>query len=369
MRFVDEFRDGAKARALAAAIAQAAAPGRTYRIMEFCGGHTHTIARFGLEDLLPEGIRMVHGPGCPVCVLPVARLDMAIDLAARPSVILATYADLMRVPGSGGRSLFRARAEGADIRMVYSPTEALALARGHRDREVVFLAVGFETTTPPTALLVKQAAAEGLSNLSVLCNHVLTPAAMDAVVDSPDLAIDAIVGPGHVSTVIGLAPYRRFAEAHGLPVVVAGFEPLDLLQAIAMLVDRLNDGRATVANQYSRALTEDGNPRARAVMAEVFTRRADFEWRGLGRLPDSALALAEPWAAFDAERRFDLTETPAADHKACACADIVRGIKAPRDCKLFARACTPDTPLGACMVSNEGACAAQYVYRRFSDVA
>jgi hydrogenase expression/formation protein HypD len=375
MKYVDAFRDGELARGIAAAIAREASPARRYAFMEFCGGHTHAISRYGLADLLPPQVRMIHGPGCPVCVLPIGRIDQAIRLALDEGVTLCTYADTLRVPASAGLTMLRARAQGADIRMVYSAAEALALARREPGRQVVFFAIGFETTTPPTALLIRQAAALGLANFSVLCCHVLTPPAIAAILDAPEarapggVALDGFIGPAHVSTVIGSRPYARFAAAYRKPVVIAGFEPLDVMQAILMLVRQVNDGRAEVENEFTRAVTDEGNLKAQALMADVFALRESFEWRGLGVLPRSALRIHERYAAFDAEARFGLAYTPVADHKACECGPILRGVKAPLDCKLFGTVCTPDTPMGACMVSSEGACAAHYTYGRVRDPA
>jgi hydrogenase expression/formation protein HypD len=368
MKHIDEYRDGALARAIAGTIAAEAAPGRSYRFMEFCGGHTHAISRYGIEDLLPANVRMIHGPGCPVCVLPMGRIDHAITLARRPDVILCAYGDLMRVPSSGGASLLKARAAGADIRMVYSTLDALAIARAESERQVVFFAIGFETTTPPTALAVRAARDEGLSNFTVFCNHVLTPPAIRAILETPEASrvrLDGFVGPAHVSTVIGTEPYAAFARDHGTPVVIAGFEPLDVIQAILMLVRQVNEGRGEVENQYARCVRPEGNRIAQRAMAEVFELRDTFEWRGLGHLPRSALKLREAWAAFDAERRFPETTRPAADNPACECGDILRGLTAPADCKLFGTVCSPETPLGSCMVSPEGACAAHWTYGRF----
>ncbi|PWV64722.1 hydrogenase formation protein HypD [Plasticicumulans acidivorans] len=368
MKYVDEFRDGGLARGLAAAIARAAVSGRVYRFMEFCGGHTHAIARYGLEDLLPANVQLIHGPGCPVCVLPGGRLQMAIELAERPRLILASYGDMLRVPVAGD-SLLKARARGADVRMVYAVDEALALARRHPEREVVFFAIGFETTTPPTAVAIRRARAEGLGNFSVFCNHVLTPAAIAAILAAPDAAVrlDGFIGPAHVSTVIGSRPYEACAAAHAKALVIAGFEPLDVLQAVLMLVRQVNSGRAEVENEFTRAVSRDGNLRAQQLVAEVFTPRAHFEWRGLGRLAHSALAIAPQWADFDAEVRFSLSERVLCDHKACECAAVLRGQRRPQDCKVFGTACTPENPLGSCMVSSEGACAAHYSYGRFRD--
>ena len=373
MRYVDEFRDGGRARTLSAALRDAVHPGRQYRFMEFCGGHTHAVFRYGVPDLLPPEIELIHGPGCPVCVLPIGRLDMAVRLASENrEVILCSYGDMLRVPGSGGESLLRARSQGADVRMVYSVTDALALAREHPQREVVFFAIGFETTTPPTALALLTAAREELRNFSVFCNHVLTPAAMGAILDvdgarGERVEIDGFIGPSHVSVVIGSDAYRFCAAQHRKPVVIAGFEPLDVLQSLLMLVRQVNDGRADIENQYRRAVTPQGNRRAQAVMAQVFTRRASFEWRGLGEIPHSALRLADDFAAFDAEQRFAMDYRPAQGAKSCECPAVLRGAKKPTECKLFARVCTPENPLGSCMVSDEGACAAYYTYGRFRE--
>jgi hydrogenase expression/formation protein HypD len=374
MKYVDEYRNGALAGGLAAAIAAAARPHRAYAFMEFCGGHTHAIARYGLEDVLPPRLRMIHGPGCPVCVLPVGRVDDAIALAQRPGVVLCTYADMMRVPGSGGGSLLRAKAAGADIRMVYSTLDAVRIAGEEPEREVVFFAIGFETTTPPTAIAVRDASRRGLANFSVFCNHVLTPAAMRAILAAPPDAsapvpIDGFVGPAHVSTVIGTTPYREFARDYAKPVVIAGFEPLDVLQAVLMLVRQVNDGRAEVENQYSRVVTGAGNRVAQALCEEIFEPRESFEWRGLGAVPWSALKFRPAYARFDAERRFGLVTTDASDNPACECGAILRGQKKPADCKLFGSVCTPETPSGACMVSSEGACAAHWSFGRFRDRA
>lgn len=371
MRYVEEFRDPARAARLAEQIA-AAAGGRSYALMEFCGGHTHALCRHGIADLLPAGVTMIHGPGCPVCVLPVGRLDQAIALARRPGVILATYGDMLRVPGSGGVSLQRVKAEGGDVRMVYSTQAALEIARAHPDRDVVFFAIGFETTTPPTAAAIAAARAENLRNFSVLCNHVLTPAAIHAIMattDTTQVRIDGFVGPGHVSTVIGAEAYAPVASTYRRPIAIAGFEPIDLMEAILDLLQQINAGTAEVHNLYPRAVRPGGNAKAQALCAEIFALRESFEWRGLGSVPASALRLADGWAEFDAEQRFQLPSHRVPDHKACACADILRGQKKPSDCKVFATACTPETPLGACMVSGEGACAAYYHYGRFREVA
>jgi hydrogenase expression/formation protein HypD len=375
MKYIDEFRDGPMARTLAAAIAREVQPGRRYHLMEFCGGHTHAISRYGLKDLLPANVEMVHGPGCPVCVLPIGRIDAAIALARDHGVILCTYADTMRVPASDGLSLLKAKAAGADVRMVYSCTDALAIARTHPQRPVVFFAIGFETTTPPTALAILQAQREGLANFSVFCNHVLTPAAITHILESPEVRelgivpLDGFIGPAHVSTVIGSQPYEYFAEEYRKPVVIAGFEPLDVMQAILMLVRQLNEGRAVVENEFTRAVSREGNLKAQGLVAEVFELRRSFEWRGLGEVPYSALAIKAAYAELDAERRFGIVHRAVPDHKACECGAILRGVKKPTDCRVFGTVCTPENPIGSCMVSSEGACAAHYTYGRFKDIA
>lgn len=366
MKFVDEFRDGRLASSLVAAISHDVSRARQYRLMEFCGGHTHAISRYGLADLLPANVQLIHGPGCPVCVLPIGRIDQAIALALEKGVILCSYGDTLRVPASGSLSLLKAKSRGADIRMVYSTLDALQVARDNPSREVVFLAIGFETTTPPTAAAVQIAQAEGLQNFSILCNHVLTPAAMHAILASPDrVQIDGFVGPAHVSTVIGSVPYEQFPAQYEKPVVIAGFEPLDVLQAIHMLILQINQGRAEVENEFTRAVTREGNTKAQALVSGIFELRDAFEWRGLGSVPASALKLRAAYRSFDAEIRFGQPYQPVADHKACECGAILRGEKHPRDCRIFGIACTPDNPVGSCMVSSEGACAAHYTYGRF----
>jgi hydrogenase expression/formation protein HypD len=375
VKYIDEFRDGAVAQGIARAIAAEADPARAYHIMEFCGGHTHAISRYGLEDLLPANVRMIHGPGCPVCVLPVGRIDAAIWLARQDGVTLCTYGDMLRVPGSKRLSLLKAKAEGCDIRMVYSTMDALKLAQNLPDRQVVFFAIGFETTTPPTAVAIRQAQAMGLTNFSVFCNHVLTPSAITQILDSPEVRelgtvrLDAFIGPAHVSTIIGSRPYEYFAEEYQRPVVIAGFEPLDVMQAVRMLVRQINDGRFEVENEFSRAVTRDGNEKAKSLVADMFELRRAFEWRGLGLVPYSALRLKEPFAAWDAERRWDVPQDSPPDNKACECGAILRGVKKPIDCKLFGTVCTPENPMGSCMVSAEGACAAHWTYGRFRDAA
>jgi hydrogenase expression/formation protein HypD len=368
MKYVDEFRDGELAKNIAANIAREAEPQKIYRLMEFCGGHTHAISRYGLADLLPANVRLIHGPGCPVCVLPVGRVDQAIRLATEQGVILCTYADTMRVPASNKLTLMRAKAAGADVRMIYSTQDALKIARDNPAREVVFLAIGFETTTPPTAVAVKQAQAEHINNFSILCNHVLTPAAMHAILAvAGGVALDGFIGPAHVSTVIGSEPYEVFAHDYAKPVVIAGFEPLDVLQAILMLIRQINEGRAAVENEFTRAVSRSGNIKAQALVSDMFELREFFEWRGLGTLPLSALKLRPEFAVFDAELKFNCDYVPVADHKACECAAILRGEKAPQQCKIFGTVCTPENPVGSCMVSSEGACAAHYSFGRFRE--
>jgi len=373
MKYIEEFRDPVLAKNLSQSIVQEADPDRTYHLMEFCGGHTHAIARYGVEDLLPKNVHMIHGPGCPVCVLPVGRVDEAVALATQHDVILCTYADLMRVPGSQYESLIKARSQGADVRMVYSTLDALKIAEDNPDRDVVFFAIGFETTTPPTAAAIKQAKVKRLKNFSVYCNHVLTPAAMRAILGAysdagaPNVIIDGFVGPAHVSAVIGTQPYEEFTRDYKKPVVIAGFEPLDVMQAVLQLIRQVNEGWADVENEYARAVTAQGNVKAQAMMNEVFEVRDAFEWRGLGSVPLSALKLRAAYSDFDAELRFAVQVAPPVEHKSCACGNILRGEKVPAECKLFGTVCTPDNPMGACMVSSEGACAAHWSYGRFRE--
>ena len=374
MKYIDEFRDGEVARQIGAQIAAEVRADRRYHFMEFCGGHTHAISRYGVTDLLPPNVKMIHGPGCPVCVLPIGRVDLAIRLALEHKITLATYGDVLRVPASDGLSLLKAKARGGDIAMIYSPADALEMARKNPAREVVFFAIGFETTTPPTALVLKQAAAEGIKNFSVVCNHVRTPAAIGNILESPEVRqlgtvpLDGFIGPAHVSTVIGSQPYEFFAEEYRKPVVIAGFEPLDVMQAILMLVRQVNEGRCEVENEFTRAVTREGNLKAQNLVSEVFELRRAFEWRGLGDVPYSALAIRDSFAAWDAEKKFSLETRKVADNKACECGAILRGVKHPRDCKIFGTVCTPENPVGSCMVSSEGACAAHYSYGRYKEI-
>ncbi|MCB1515881.1 MAG: hydrogenase formation protein HypD [Hyphomicrobiaceae bacterium] len=371
MKYIDEFRQRDLAEKVAGAIVREARSGRDYHFMEFCGGHTHAIFRYGVQDLMPPNVRFVHGPGCPVCVLPVRRLDDAVELAERHGVILTTYGDMMRVPGTKQRSLIKAKADGADIRMVYSTQDALKIARENPKRQVVFFAIGFETTTPPTAVALVQARREGLRNFSVFCNHVLTPAAIQHILQSPEVRdlgtvkIDGFLGPSHVSSVIGSEPYEFFSEEFQKPVVIAGFEPLDVMQSTLMLIRQINEGRHEVENEYTRVVKREGNLKAQALVSDVFELRPRFEWRGLGSVPYSALRIRSEFADLDAETRFELSEKASREVKSCECPAILRGAKKPTDCKLFGTVCTPDNPMGSCMVSSEGACAAYWTYGRF----
>jgi hydrogenase expression/formation protein HypD len=371
VKFVEEFRRRDLARRLSAAIHEAVEPERQYNLMEFCGGHTHAIFRYGVQDLMPPNIRFVHGPGCPVCVLPIGRIDNAIQLVQDHDVILCTYGDMLRVPASGRKSLLKLKAEGGDVRMLYSTQDALKIARDNPKRQVVFFAIGFETTTPPTAVAIRQAQAEQLKNFSVFCNHVLTPPAIARILDAPDtedgcsVAIDGFLGPSHVSSIIGSQPYEYFTKNYLKPVVIAGFEPLDVMQSALMLVRQINTGRAEVENEYTRVVSREGNRKAQALVADVMELRPNFEWRGLGMIPESALRIKNSYATFDAEKRFAMPAIQASDVTGCECPRILRGVKIPTDCKLFGTICTPENPMGACMVSSEGACAAYWSYGRF----
>ncbi len=332
--------------------------------MEVCGGHTHAIYKYGIADLLPDEVELVHGPGCPVCVIPMGRVDDGIALA-RQDAILTCFGDMMRVPGATG-TFQEARAEGADVRMVYSPLDALRIAKSHPDREVVFYAIGFETTAPSTALTLKRAKAEGVANFSVLCSHVTIGPPLRALLEAPDLDLDGFIAPGHVATVIGSRAFDFIPAEYAKPAVVTGFEPLDVLQAIRMLVAQLGEGRCEVENQYTRVVAPDGNPRALAVMDEVFEERPDFEWRGLGVIPRSALRLTEAYADLDAERRFAVPGARVEDPQACQCGEVLRGSIRPWECRVFGTGCTPERPIGTCMVSSEGACAAYYNFGRLA---
>ncbi|MDQ3082605.1 MAG: hydrogenase formation protein HypD [Gemmatimonadota bacterium] len=361
MRYVDEFRDSKLIRQAAEEIRRLADPARDYRLMEVCGGHTHAIYRFALKDVLPDNIELVHGPGCPVCVLPMGRVDDGLSIASDPKVILATFGDMMRVPGRNGTPLEH-KARGADIRMVYSPLDALNLAEKNPDREIVFFAIGFETTAPSTALTLMRARALGIRNFSVFCNHVTIIPAIRAILDSPDMRIEAFIGPGHVSTVIGCRPYEFICRDYKRPLVTSGFEPLDVLQSIVMILRQLEAGTAFVENQYARVVPWEGNLPALRAMAEVFELRPYFEWRGLGFISQSALKLRDSYADWDAESRFHIPGVRVTDPKAAQCGEVLKGVLKPHQCKLFGRECTPEKPVGALMVSSEGACAAYYNY-------
>ncbi|MDQ3754036.1 MAG: hydrogenase formation protein HypD [Acidobacteriota bacterium] len=366
MKFIDEYRQSHLAQRLAEQIANLT--DQPLKLMEVCGGHTHTIFKYGIEDLLPPNIEMIHGPGCPVCVIPLGRVDDAIAIAKEPGVIFTTFGDAMRVPGSQ-TSLLDAKAAGADVRMVYSPLDALKMAKKNPARHVVFLALGFETTAPSTALTILQAAKDGVENFSAFCNHITIIPALKAMLDSPDLKLDGFVGPGHVSTVIGTRCYEFVPREYGKPLVVTGFEPLDVLQSVYMIVKQIVEGRAEVENQYPRAVSRDGNGKALEALFEVFEPRDYFEWRGLGSIPHSGMRLRQKYAAFDAELKFSVPGLRIADPKACQCGEILKGVKKPWECKVFGTACTPETPIGSCMVSSEGACAAYYNFGRLSKIA
>lgn len=366
MKYVDEFRDPEKARGLLAQIERLTdeidlCQQRPLQIMEVCGGHTHSIFRFGIEQMLPRAIELVHGPGCPVCVLPRGRVDDCIALAERPEVVFTTFGDAMRVPGST-KSLLQAKADGADIRIVYSPLDALALAKRHPDREIIFFGLGFETTMPSTALTVLRAEAESIANFSVFCNHITIVPTLKALLEDPDLRLDGFIGPGHVSMVIGNRGYDFIAKEHHKPFVVSGFEPLDILHALWMVLKQIRDDRAEVENQYSRIVSPDGNAKALAAVDRVYELRPFFEWRGLGSIDHSGVRVRDAYARFDAERKFPVPDVKVADPAACQCGEVLKGLIRPQQCRVFGTSCTPETPMGALMVSSEGACAAYYTY-------
>jgi hydrogenase expression/formation protein HypD len=365
MRYVDEFRDAELGRALAGEILTLVEPGRHYKVMEVCGGHTHSIYKYGVDDLLPANVELVHGPGCPVCVIPMGRVDDGIAIAREPGVIFTCFGDMLRVPGSEG-TLLDAKAQGADVRMVYSPLDALRIAKANPDRQVVFYAIGFETTAPSTALTLKRAKQEGIPNFLCMCNHVTIVPPLRALLESPDLRLDGFIGPGHVSTVVGARPFEFIPADYAKPVVISGFEPLDVLQGIQMVLRQLVQGRCEVENQYKRVVPWEGNLRALQAMAEVFELRAHFEWRGLGFISQSGLRLSDAYADLDAERRYEVPGVRVADPKACQCGEVLKGVIKPWECKVFGTACTPERPIGTCMVSSEGACAAYYNFGRFA---
>lgn len=361
MKFVDEFRSPEAIAKASEEVRRLADPGRHYRFMEVCGGHTHAIYRFGIKDLLPENIELVHGPGCPVCVLPMGRIDDGLSMTGDPSVIFTAFGDMMRVPGANGSPL-QHKARGKDIRIVYSPADALKLAEKNPDRHVMFFAIGFETTAPSTALTLIRARQEGLRNFSVFSNHVTIIPAIRAILDSPDMRIDAFIGPGHVSTVIGCRPYEWIAKNEGKPIVVSGFEPVDMLRGIAMLLKQLGNGEAKVENQYTRVVPWEGNKAALKAIGEVFELRPYFEWRGMGFISQSSLRIREQYADWDAEKRFAVPGIRVTDPKAAQCGEVLKGVLKPEQCKLFGNECTPEHPIGALMVSSEGSCAAYYNY-------
>jgi hydrogenase expression/formation protein HypD len=363
VKYVQEFRDAELGRAVAGEILAAVDPARHYKIMEVCGGHTHSIYKYGIDGLLPANVELVHGPGCPVCVIPMGRVDDGIAIANQPGVIFTCFGDMMRVPGSE-QSLLDAKARGADVRIVYSPLDALRIAKQNPERAVVFFAIGFETTAPSTALTLKRAQADDVRNFSVMCSHVTIVPPLRALLESPDLRLDGFIGPGHVATVVGARPFQFLAEQYRKPVAISGFEPLDLLQSVLMVLRQLAAGRAEVENQYARVVPWEGNRRALEVMGDVFALRPHFEWRGLGFISQSALRLSDAYAEWDAELRFAVPGVRVADPKACQCGEVLKGVIKPWECKVFGTACTPERPIGTCMVSPEGACAAYYNYGR-----
>jgi len=363
MKYVDEYRNADAARRLADRIRRTVT--RPWSIMEVCGGQTHAIIRFGLDELLPSEITLIHGPGCPVCVTPLEMIDKAIAIAAREEVIFCSYGDMLRVPGSH-KSLFTVKSEGADVRVVYSPLDALQLARKHPDRQVVFFAIGFETTAPPNAMAVVQADRLGVENFSVLVSHVLVPPAMEAVLGAPDNQVQGFLAAGHVCAIMGSQQYGPIAQRFGVPIVITGFEPLDILQGVEACVRQLEAGRAEVENPYARAVRSDGNAAALRQIEQVF-QTVTRKWRGVGAIPDSGWALREQFAGFDAEQRFDLADITAEEPAECIAGAVLQGHKRPHECAAFGQRCTPETPLGAPMVSAEGACAAYYRYRRHAE--
>jgi hydrogenase expression/formation protein HypD len=360
MKYLDEYRDGRIARALASEIQQRCT--RPWVLMEICGGQTHTIMRYGIDELLPPGLELVHGPGCPVCVTPLETIDKAIALASRPDVTLVSYGDMLRVPGSNS-DLFQAKAKGADVRVAYSPTEAVKLASRFPERQVVFLAIGFETTAPPNAMAAWMAKQQGLRNFSLLVSHVLVPPAIRALLTSPENRVQGFIAPGHVCTIMGCDEYEALVRDFQVPIVVGGFEPVDILQAVLMLVKQLEAGETRLENQYVRSVSYQGNRLAQKVVGEVF-EVADQKWRGIGMIPRSGLRLREEYAALDANRVFDLQLITAEEPAECISAQVLQGLRKPTDCPAFGFRCTPENPLGAPMVSSEGACAAYYRYRR-----
>ncbi|MEW6509580.1 MAG: hydrogenase formation protein HypD [Bacteroidota bacterium] len=363
MRYIDEYRDGEAARRIAGAIH--AAVTRPWTIMEICGGQTHTIVKYGIESMLPSGITLVHGPGCPVCVTPLEIIDKAIAIASRPDVIFTSFGDMLRVPGST-KDLLTVKAEGGEVRMVYSPLDAVAMARQHPEKKVVFFGVGFETTAPANAMSVWQARKLGLNNFFLLCSHVLVPPAIEALLSSPGNCVQAFLAAGHVCTVMGFEEYIPLAARYNVPIVVTGFEPVDILQGVYMAVKLLEAGRSEVENQYVRSVRREGNVAAQKLIGEVF-EVSDRKWRGIGEIPRSGYKLREEFASFDAEREFDVAGIAAQESSLCIAGSILRGVKRPHECEAFGGKCTPEHPLGAPMVSSEGACAAYYHYGRLEN--
>jgi hydrogenase expression/formation protein HypD len=365
VKFLDEYRDAALAQQLAREIHRVTT--RPWTLMEVCGGQTHAIVKFGLDELLPEGVTLIHGPGCPVCVTPMEIIDQALIIAARPGVIFASFGDMLRVPGST-TDLLSVKAGGGDVRILYSPLDAVKLAEQNPGREVVFFGVGFETTAPATALAVHQAAQKGLKNFSLLVSHVLVPPALEALLSSPDRRVQGFLAAGHVCAVMGFEEYFPVAEKYHVPIVVTGFEPLDILQGVLMTVQQLETGRAEVENQYRRAVRREGNRPAQALMRQIF-EVVPRKWRGLGEIPRSGLGLAPAYAAFDAGNKFGVADRRVAEPPGCLSGLVLQGRIKPPECPAFGAVCTPEHPLGATMVSSEGACAAYYRYRRRPAVA
>lgn len=360
MKYIDEYRDPQIVKALARKLA--ASVSRPWVLMELCGGQTHTLMRYGIDELIPKEVEMVHGPGCPVCVTPLEVVDKAIEIALRPDVIFVSYGDMLRVPGSSS-DLFRVKARGGDVRIAYTPMEALKIARSNPEKKVVFFAIGFETTAPANAMTVWQAKREGLSNFSMLVSHVLVPPAIRLLMESPSNRVQGFIAPGHVCTVMGYRDYEELAAQYRVPIVVGGFEPIDLLEAISMLVSQLEEGRAEVENQYVRSVSRDGNTPARRIVEQVF-EVADRKWRGIGKIPMSGWSLRPEFDAWNAERVFGVSDVEAPEPAECISALVLQGLQKPVDCPAFGVRCTPENPMGAPMVSNEGACAAYYRYRR-----
>ncbi len=360
MKFIDEYRDPQLAEQFAEAIAETVT--RPWTLMEVCGGQTHAIVKFGIDELLPPEVNLVHGPGCPVCVTPLEMIDKAIEVASRPDVIFCSFGDMLRVPGSD-KDLFMVKANGGNVRIVYSPMDCLKIARENPDKEVVFFAVGFETTAPANAMAVYQAHQMGLKNFSVIVSHVLVPPAMEAILSSPQNRVQGFLAAGHVCTIMGYTEYEQIAKKYHVPIVVTGFEPLDILQGVYMCVKQLEEGRAEVENQYARAVRRSGNETAQDLIRQVF-RVIPRKWRGVGEIPQSGLGISDKFAAFDAELKFGVADHKVEEPSECISGLILQGLKKPDECPAFGTICNPEHPLGATMVSNEGACAAYYRYRR-----